>query len=50
MEHTMAYFNGAFVKRQGISLEKYKQVMEHKVLAKLNGSLQYTKLWIFWMV
>jgi hypothetical protein len=44
MEHTMAYLNGAFVSKQGIGLEKYKQVMENKFLVKLNSSPQYTKL------
>jgi len=47
MEHTMAYFDGAFVNKQIIGLEKYKQVMEHKFLAELDESLQYTELWIF---
>jgi hypothetical protein len=42
----MAYFDDAFVSKQGISLEKYKHVMEHKFLAELNGSSQYTELWI----
>jgi len=46
MEHTVAYFNGTFVSKQGIGLEKCMQVMEHKFLVELNGSLQYTKLWI----
>ncbi len=41
----MAYLDSAFVNKQRItSLEKYKQIMEHKFLAKLDGSLQYTKL------
>ncbi len=44
MEHTMAYLDGAFVSKQGTGMEKYKQVMEHKFLAILNGSLQYIKL------
>jgi len=39
IKHTMAYFNGAFVTKQGIGLEKYKQVMEHKLLVELNKSL-----------
>jgi hypothetical protein len=30
MEHKMAYFNGAFVNKQGTGLKKYKQVMENK--------------------
>jgi len=46
MEHIMAYLDGVFVSKQGIGLKKYKQVMEHKFLAKLDGSLQYTKLQI----
>jgi hypothetical protein len=41
MEHTMAYFNGAFVSKQIIGLEKYKQVMENYYLVKLNSSPQY---------
>ncbi len=45
MEHTMAYLNGVFVSKQWIE-EKYMQVMEHKCLVELDGSLQYTKLWI----
>jgi len=44
MEHTMAYFDDAFVSKQGTSLEKEKQVIEHKFLAELNSSLQYTEL------
>jgi hypothetical protein len=32
-KHTMAYFNNDFVSKQGIGLEKYKQVMENKFLA-----------------
>jgi hypothetical protein len=35
MEHTMAYLDDAFVSKKGIGLEKYKQIMEHKFLAKL---------------
>jgi hypothetical protein len=46
MEHKMAYFDGVFVNKQGIGLEKYKQVMEHNFFVKLNGSSQYTKLQI----
>ncbi len=46
MEHTMAYFDGAFVNKQGTGLEKYKQVMEHKFLVELHGSSQYAELWI----
>jgi hypothetical protein len=38
MKHTMAYLNGAFVSKQGIGLDKYKQVMECKFLVELNGS------------
>jgi hypothetical protein len=30
MEHTMVYFDDVFVNTQGIGLEKYQQVMEHK--------------------
>ncbi len=44
MEHTMAYFDGVFVNKQGIGLEKYKQVMEHNFFVELDGSSQYTKL------
>ncbi len=33
----MAYFNGAFVSKQGLGLEKHMQVMEHKFLAELDG-------------
>jgi hypothetical protein len=44
MEHTMAYLNGAFVSKQGICLEKYKQVMDNKFLVKLDNSSQYTEL------
>jgi hypothetical protein len=40
----MAYLDGVFVNKQGTGHKKYKQVMEHKFLAKLDGSLQYTKL------
>jgi len=29
----MAYFNNDFVNKQGTRLEKYKQVMENKLLA-----------------
>jgi hypothetical protein len=46
MEHTMAYFDGVFVSKQENGMEKYKQVMEHKFLAKPYRSLQCTKLWI----
>jgi len=46
MEHIMAYLDGIFVSKQGTGHKKYKQVMGHKFLAKLNGSLQYTKLQI----
>jgi hypothetical protein len=42
MEHTMGYLNGDFVNKQGVGVEKYMQVMEHKFLAKLDGFLQYT--------
>ncbi len=35
MDHTMAYLDGAFVSKQRIGLEKYKQVMEHKFLVEL---------------
>ncbi len=44
MEHIMAYLNGVFMNKEGTGLEKYKHVMEHKFLAKLDGSLQYIKL------
>lgn len=47
MEHTMVYFDDVFVNTQGIGLEKYQQVMEHKFWVELDGSLQYTKLQIF---
>ncbi len=43
----MTCLDGVFVSKQGNGLEKYKHVMEHKFLAELNGSLQYTKLRIF---
>ncbi len=43
-EHTMAYINGAFVNKQGIGLDTYKQVMENIFVAKLNGSPQYNEL------
>jgi len=45
MEHTMAYLDGVFMSKQGIGMEKYMQVMEHKFLIELDGSLQYIKLW-----
>jgi hypothetical protein len=51
MEHILAYLDGAFVNKQGTSLEKYKQVMKQKFLAELNQSLQYIELQIlrgFW--
>ncbi len=41
----MAYLDGAFMSKQGIGVEKYMHVMEHKFLVKLDGSLQYIKLW-----
>jgi hypothetical protein len=47
MEHTMAYINNAFVRKQITSLEKYKQVMEDKFLVGLDGSSQYIEPWIF---
>ncbi len=47
MEHIVSYLHDAFVNKQIIGLEKYNQVMELKFMAKLNGSLQYTKLQIF---
>jgi hypothetical protein len=47
MEHTMAYFDGVFLSNRRTNLEKYKHVMEHKFLAKLDRSLQYIELWIF---
>jgi hypothetical protein len=37
MEHSMAYLDSVFVNKQRNSLEKYKQVIEHKFLAKLDG-------------
>ncbi len=37
MEHTMAYRDSVFVNKQRTSLEKYKQVIEHQFLAKLDG-------------
>jgi hypothetical protein len=40
----MAYLNGAFVIKQSIHLEKYKQIMENKFLVELDISLQYNKL------
>jgi hypothetical protein len=40
----MAYINGAFVNKQGIGLDTYKQVMENIFVAKLNGSPQYNEL------
>jgi hypothetical protein len=46
MEHIMAYLDGAFVNKQRTSHKKYWEVMEHKFLAELNGSLQYTELQI----
>jgi hypothetical protein len=39
MEHTIAYLDGVFMKKQGTGLEKYKQVMEHKFVAELNRFL-----------
>jgi hypothetical protein len=45
-----AIFWWSFVSKQRTGLEKYKWVMEHMLLAKLNGSLQYTELWISKMV
>jgi hypothetical protein len=39
----MAYLDNSFVSKQGIDLQKYKQVMESKFLAKLDGSPQYIK-------
>jgi hypothetical protein len=46
MEHTMAYFDGAFVSKQRTGMEKYKQVMEHNFLVEVDGSSQYNKLQI----
>ncbi len=40
----MAYLDDVFMSKQGNGMEKYKQVMEHKFLAELNGSLQYIEL------
>ncbi len=42
----MAYFNDVFISKYGIDLEKYKHIMEHKFMAELYESLQYTKLQI----
>jgi hypothetical protein len=42
----MAYLDGVFVSKQGIGLKKYKQVMEHKFLAKLDKFSHCTELWI----
>jgi hypothetical protein len=39
MEHILPYLDGAFVNKQRIGLEIYKQVMKQKFLAELNGSL-----------
>jgi len=41
----MTYLDGVFMSKQGIGMEKYMQVMEHKFLIELDGSLQYIKLW-----
>ncbi len=43
MEHTMAYLNSAFVRKQKIGMEKYKQVVEHKTLVELDDFSQYIK-------
>lgn len=40
----MAYLDGAFVSKQIIHMEKYKQIMENKFLVELNSSMQYNKL------
>ncbi len=40
----MAYLDGAFVSKQRIHMEKYKQIMENKFLVELDSSLQYNKL------
>ncbi len=40
----MAYLDGAFVNKQRIGLEKYKHIMENKLLVELNSSFQYNKL------
>ncbi len=40
----MAYFNNAFVRKQVISLEKCKQIMENKFLVELDDSPQYIEL------
>ncbi len=42
-EHTMANLDNSFVSKQGIGLHNYKQVMESKFSAKLDGSPQYIK-------
>jgi folylpolyglutamate synthase/dihydropteroate synthase len=47
MEHTMEYLDDVSMNKQGIGLEKYKQIMENKFLAELNGSLQYNELQYF---
>ncbi len=40
----MAFLDDTFVKKQGIGVEKYKQIMESKFVAALNDSLQYKEL------
>ncbi len=40
----MAYLDNGFVSKQGTGPKKYKQVIEHKFLAELDGSLQYIML------
>jgi hypothetical protein len=39
----MANLDNSFVSKQGIGLHNYKQVMESKFSAKLDGSPQYIK-------
>jgi hypothetical protein len=43
-EHIIAYLDNSFVSKQGIGLQKYKQIMESKCLAKLDSSPQYIEL------
>jgi hypothetical protein len=40
----MAYLDDVFLNKQGIGVDKYKQVMEHKFWAKLDGSSKYIAL------
>jgi hypothetical protein len=43
-KHTIAYLDGAFVSKESIHLDKYKQIIENKFLVELDISLQYNKL------